>query len=150
MAGGGTHRESEAPLPRLLGLVVRQMTDDLQRRLHDAGFVDQRLAHNTVFAHIPPEGIRLTALAERAAMTKQAMGELVADLERLGYVRRRADPADRRAKIIELTDRGWEAVAVALASFADMERELAQHVGAQRVRTLRATLLRVLQAGERS
>jgi DNA-binding MarR family transcriptional regulator len=149
MPGARTHPESEAPLLRLLALVVRQMTDDLQRRLQDAGFVDQRLAHNTVFAHIPPEGIRLTALAERAAMTKQAMGELVADLERLGYVRRRADPADRRAKVIELTDRGWDAVSAALGSFADMERELGDDVGAPRVRTLRATLLRVLQAGER-
>ena len=56
--------------------------------------------------HIPASGIRLTELAARAGMTKQAMAELVAEIERRGYIRRTTDPADRRAKIIEFTDEG--------------------------------------------
>ena len=51
-------------------------------------------------------GTRLTALAESAGMSKQAMGQLVDDLERLGYVERVPDPADGRAKIVRLTRRG--------------------------------------------
>lgn len=52
----------------------------------------------------PPAGIRLTELAARANMTKQAMAELVAEIERRGYLQRTTDPADRRAKIIKFTD----------------------------------------------
>src|SRR5262245_1013634 len=111
------HPEKDASLLRLLALAHRQLGDDLQKRLADAGFADQRPAHQQVFAHVPPEGIRLTGLAERARMTKQAMAELVADLERLGYLERRPDPVDRRAKRIGLTAEGRDAVeAVAAAN----------------------------------
>src|SRR5215467_15194486 len=73
-----------------------------------AGFGDVRPAHFTVFQHLPPEGMRLTALAEAALLTKQSMGYLVDDLETLGYVERVPDPADRRAKLVRLTTRGWQ------------------------------------------
>ncbi|QRP48800.1 MarR family winged helix-turn-helix transcriptional regulator [Amycolatopsis sp. FDAARGOS 1241] len=69
-----------------------------------------RAARATVFIHLEPGGIRLTRLAEKALMTSQAMGELVDDLERLGYLRREPDPADRRAKLIRFTNRGSEAL----------------------------------------
>ena len=55
-------------------------------------------------------GSRLTDLAEGAGFTKQAVGEAVAELERLGYLERAACPDDGRAKIIKLTDRGRDAV----------------------------------------
>jgi DNA-binding MarR family transcriptional regulator len=78
-------------------------------------------------------------------MTKQAMSELVVDLERLGYLRRRPDPGDGRAKLIELTDRGWDAVRTALDTFATMEADLARQIGPGRLRQLRQTLLDVLE-----
>ena len=71
-----------------------------------AGFDDVRPATFTVFQHMPPEGIRLTELADAALMTKQSMGYLVDDLEARGYVERVPDPADRRAKLVRLTARG--------------------------------------------
>jgi MarR family transcriptional regulator, temperature-dependent positive regulator of motility len=137
-------REDGAPLLRLLSLVTRQMSGDLIERLVAAGFTDQRFAHNAVFAHVPPEGIHLVDLAERAGMTKQAMSELVIDLERLGYLRRRRDPGDRRAKLIELSDHGWDAVHTALDAFATMEAELASQIGTSRLRQLRRTLLDII------
>ena len=71
----------------------------------------QRPSHSAVFAQIKPEGSRLTELARGANMTPQAMGELVDELEGMGYVVRRPDPTDRRAKLIVLTDRGRACVA---------------------------------------
>jgi DNA-binding MarR family transcriptional regulator len=122
-------------------LFAASLSDELVRRLHARGFDDVRPAHNAVFAHLPPEGIRLTDLADRAGMTKQAMSELVvADLERLGYVERRPDAADGRAKLIELTTRGWASVDAALAAFDEMEAELAERIGPSRLATLRRTL----------
>jgi len=70
-----------------------------------AGF-PQKPAHSAVFAQIGPEGSRLTDLARGANMSPQAMGELVDELEQLGYVVRRPDPTDRRAKLVEATRRG--------------------------------------------
>ena len=62
-------------------------------------------------------------LAERAAMTKQSMAELVAHLERHGYVERVPDPSDRRAKLVRATERGGEVYEIARQVVAEMERE---------------------------
>ena len=39
-------------------------------------------------------------------MSKQALNYLLGQLERLGYLERRADPDDQRFKRIALTERG--------------------------------------------
>jgi DNA-binding MarR family transcriptional regulator len=93
-----------------------------------------------VFRFIEPDGSRLTDLAERAGLTKQAVGEVVSDLERLGFLDRRDCDYDGRVKIIHLTDRGREAVAAAERIFAGIERRWAEEVGERRMQTLRATL----------
>lgn len=143
-----THPEQGAPLLRLLGLAARQMTDELQARLVAAGFDDHRLAHHQVMPHVPEDGIRLTDLAERAGMTKQAMAELVVDLEHLGYLQRSPDPLDGRAKLIQFSGRGRRAVGVVLAAFREMEDELTERLGATAMRSLRRSLLRILDDGE--
>jgi len=129
-----------APLARLLGLALDKLARELQERIKAAGFTDQRMAHNAVFAHIPPEGLTLTELARRAGMTKQAMSELVVDLEAKGYLTRRPDTQDKRTKIIELSDRGWAAMSAALAAFQEIERGLEKQLGASRLESFRRTL----------
>ena len=128
------------PLARLLALALDNLSRQLQERIREAGFTDQRMAHNAVFAHVPPEGITLAELARRAGMTKQAMSELVADLEGKGYLTRRVDHQDKRAKVIELSERGWSAMSAALAAFEEIERALARELGASRLKALRRTL----------
>lgn len=139
-----THPEQRAPLLRLIGLASRRMIDELQDRLVSAGFDDHRIAHNNAMAHVPEDGIRLTELADKAGMTKQAMSELVADLERLGYLQRSPDPDDGRAKRIGFTDRGRRAVEVVLSSFGEMEADLADRIGPAGMRSLRRSLLAML------
>ena len=92
----------------LLRIPYQAALDSLYARLR-AEFPELHAAHLIVFQVIdhPPDGSRLTELAERAQTTKQAMGQLVDALEQGGYVERIPDPADRRAKRIRLTDRGW-------------------------------------------
>jgi len=138
------HPEQHAPLLRLLGLATRQMATDLNDKLIEVGVTDHRDSWNNVMPHIPPSGIRLTDLAARAGMTKQAMAELVAEIERRGYLQRTTDPADRRAKIIEFTDQGWATVNLALSALADLESEITGRLGEPAVGQLRSTLLQIL------
>jgi DNA-binding MarR family transcriptional regulator len=138
------HPEQHAPLLRLLGLAARQMASDLNDKLLEAGVTGHRDSWNNVMPHIPASGIRLTDLAARANMTKQAMAELVAEIERRGYLQRTTDPADRRAKIIEFTDQGRATVNLALSALAELETEIAGRLGEPAVSELRTTLLQII------
>jgi DNA-binding MarR family transcriptional regulator len=128
------------PLPWLLAELKQAAIGELHRRLAERGYPELRDGHGCVFRFIDPEGSRLTDLAERSGYTKQAVGEVVVDLEGLGYVERTPDPADGRAKIIRLTERGREALAAAMIIFADIEREWAERVGEARMATVREVL----------
>lgn len=128
------------PLPGLLGEVREAVGGELQAGLSDLGFSDLRPGHGCVFSNVDEEGSRLTDLAERSGLTKQSVGEAVADLERHGYVERVPDPQDGRAKIIRLTAHGAEALAAANRGFADIERRYAAALGEQRYAQFRAAL----------
>jgi DNA-binding MarR family transcriptional regulator len=138
------HPEQDSPLLRLLGLVTRQVATDLNDKLLEAGVTGHRDSWNNVMPHIPPGGIRLTDLAARAGMTKQAMAELVAEIERRGYLQRTTDPADRRAKIITFTDQGWATVKLALSALTELEEEITGRMGETAISQLRSTLLQIL------
>ena len=137
----------EAPLPVLLDDVVNATFVEFRRRLAEAGHSAIRPGHGCVFRFVNEGGARLTDLAETAGLTKQAVGEAVADLERLGYVERASDPRDGRAKVIRLTDLGADAQRTGLAIFTEMEREWAERYGAERVATLRELLEEIAADG---
>ena len=111
-----------------------------------AGF-PQKPSHSAVFAQIRPEGSRLTDLARGANMTPQAMGELVDELEELGYLERQPDPTDRRAKLSVLTDRGHACVATGVATIQGIEERIEAILGARGHAELRNSLSRLLEAG---
>lgn len=107
----------------------------------------QKPSHSAVFAQIKPEGSRLTDLARGANITPQAMGELVDELEDLGYVERRPDPTDRRAKLIVLTERGRACVAAGMATVDGIEDRIKATLGERGHRQLRTMLHKLLDAG---
>jgi DNA-binding MarR family transcriptional regulator len=130
----------QPPLPGLLGGVREAVAGELHSGLSALGFSAVRPSHGCVFSTIDEEGSRLTDLAERSGLTKQSVGEAVADLERLGYVERVPDPEDGRAKIIRLTPHGADALAAANRGFADIESRYAAALGEERYAQFRATL----------
>ena len=140
---------AQRPLPALLDHVKELAVAELHDRLADEGFPEIRPGHGRVFRFVEPDGSRLTDIAERAGLTKQAMGELVSDLEQLGHVERYSCPQDGRAKIITLTDRGRAAVEAAERIFADIESRWAERVGEERMASLRATLAELTEAETR-
>ena len=110
-------------------------------------FDDLRPSHGNAMEQLELEdGLRLTDLAARAGITAQSMGELVDDLEVKGYVERRADPNDRRAKRIHLTDRGRMNARVVRRATADVEDHLVEILGRQRYQLLRRTLEDIIAA----
>jgi DNA-binding MarR family transcriptional regulator len=85
-----------------------------------------------VTAYIKADGSRPTDLAAAARMTLPAMSELVDDLQALGYVERRRDQSDGRAKLICLTDHGREAIRTGQRVIAELEAEWAEALGERR------------------
>jgi DNA-binding MarR family transcriptional regulator len=122
-------------LGRLLGHAMRRFDErvlalmahniDVPLALSNLAARDQiGAAHVHITRHLPLEGARLTVLARRAGMSKQAMGDLVNQCEAWGLVTREADPLDARARRVQFTATGlaWlqafgEAVAQAEAEF---------------------------------
>jgi DNA-binding MarR family transcriptional regulator len=126
------------PLPAVLSQLKTLAVKDMFGRMAVEGFGDVREGHGCVFGFIDLEnGSRLTDLAERSGLTKQAVGEAVAELERKGYLERVPDPEDGRAKIIKLTQRGVDAALTGRRLFAEIEIDWAERYGEERVASLR-------------
>ncbi|MEU7588245.1 MarR family transcriptional regulator [Micromonospora sp. NPDC049230] len=106
------------------------LQSELFRRSAEEGFDDIRPRHGAVTAYLDEDGLRLTDLTRLSGRNKQTIGAILDELEKLGYVKRVADPEDRRAKLIVPTERGLRLTALADAIVADIEREYAAKVGA--------------------
>lgn len=136
----GTRTPEPGEGRRHLGVLLRSawqgLLDELFARLAAEGFDDLRPAYSPVFQHLERGGTRIGVLAERAQMTNQSMGYLVDALEKRGYVQRRPDPADRRAALVVITDRGREEIAAARRLIAGIEREWEERIGSERMAAL--------------
>lgn len=137
--------ERRTPLSVLLTAAERALSAQLEDGLRVAGYTDIRAAHAQVFVVLQPEGSRLTDLAARAGMTKQAMGELVRYLEQHGYLEIQPDSRDRRAKLIRPTERGWGAHEISVTLQAESDRKLSDALGEQTLMELRHQLRRIGQ-----
>jgi DNA-binding MarR family transcriptional regulator len=138
------HSPSERAAPDNLGILLREPFRIASARLHDRfaerGHPEVRTPHGNVFQFLDDRGTRVSVLAERAQVTKQSMAELVAHLERHGYVERVPDPTDRRAKLVRATARGREVYEIAAEFVVDMEAEWTAQLGERKISTLRRLL----------
>ena len=107
---------------------------------HALGHKDLRPAHARLMVFLGWEGSRITDIARAQDVTKNAVGQLVTELEDLGYVERVPDPADGRAKIVRYTRQGRALIADAAAIAQRLDAEIAAIIGAQRLAELRSTL----------
>ncbi|WCB93067.1 hypothetical protein DSM104299_01769 [Baekduia alba] len=137
---------SRPVLGLLLRLLHQHHAQDVDAALRAAGFGDIRPAHANVFPFVPDDGIQVSELARVANVTKQTMAQAVEQLERVGYVERRADPNDRRARRVFLTPRGHAVRPVGGAAGRAVEEHWAQLTSPEEVAALRDLLERVLAA----
>jgi len=98
-----------------------------------------------VFTFVPAAGIQVSELTQLAHVRKQTMAQAVEELEQLGYVERRPDPNDRRARLVFLTSRGELVRPVAMAAGRRVEARWAALASTQQIEALRHSLLLLLR-----
>jgi DNA-binding MarR family transcriptional regulator len=124
----------------LLLIPYRHMEDRILQAVRDAGFTDVTLAQARVFQRLAPEGSRLTDVAAQAQITKQSAGVLVDELEKLRYVRRVADPTDKRARLIRIEPRGRRVIEVSKVAHDQIVAEWREYLGTRNFTLLREIL----------
>ncbi|HEY4465049.1 MAG TPA: MarR family transcriptional regulator [Streptosporangiaceae bacterium] len=130
----------------LLGTAFQVVLAEFVRRLNAAGYSELRPVHGMIFQILAGPGATSTELAERLGVTKQAAGQMVAELEKRGYVRRKMHPDGGRRRLIVLTDKALGHLTVAGHILHDLEAELAVQINDTNLATLRAELSRVVHA----
>ena len=105
-----------------------------------------RAAHTTLFPHLNAEGVRGADLDKKLGVTKQAVSQLVTELEEWGVVEQIADPQDGRAKLVRFTKKGEQALLQGLAVLGELETELTDKIGKRRMQELHTALLALEKA----
>jgi DNA-binding MarR family transcriptional regulator len=124
----------------LMFVALRHVENRVLAALRAEGY-DVSLAQARVAARLSEDGIRLTDLAAQAQVTKQTAGQLVDQLEHAGWVERVPDPTDGRARLIRISELGHRAREVARVVEREVEEEWTRHLGGDRWRELRSSLL---------
>jgi DNA-binding MarR family transcriptional regulator len=139
-----TNQAIASPLSNNLSRLLREFSRDVERRIWQGlvarGYPDIRPAHSAVFSNLGMGAVRVTELAERAQVTQQAMGKMLKELERMGYVARDIDGTDKRAKEIRLTARGAALAADSREVIEDVRSYYASKIGARHLDELEDSL----------
>lgn len=107
-----------------------------------------RLAHTHLFPHLDLEGTRLTHIAERMKMSKQAITPWIRELEALGIIERVPDPTDGRAKLIRFSQKGQQALLLGLDVLDSLRKDIEHELGSSIVSRLQGDLLHLLDTLE--
>ena len=138
------HQEMAYQLSNNLARLLREFAKDFETRIlaavHQRGHTTIRLSHGAVFGNLGLGPVRVTELAKRAQVTQQAMGKMLKELERLGYIARDIDDTDRRAKVIRLTDQGVRVIADSMEAVDEIRQHYAQKIGVSELDHLESVL----------
>ncbi len=130
-------------LGRWLSLAFRYYDEAVVRRMNEHGFTDIRLVHASLIRCMDAEGTRLTKIADRAGMHKQAIGQLVKECEETGYVERRPDPEDGRAQLVCFTKRGMKLLKALGPIHSASEEDFVKIIGANKINSFKDALHKV-------
>jgi DNA-binding MarR family transcriptional regulator len=136
-------------LPLLLLAAFRAVIDEAHEELASRGHPELRPAHGFAMQAIGTFGATAADVGRRLGVSKQAAGKTIDRLAELGYAERGGQSADRRRKLVRLTPRGTEALALSAAAFEHVRARWAALLGADRVAALEADL-RAVAPGQAS
>lgn len=142
----GRRRNMRQLLLRASRIVNRHVLEGLQAR----GYTDLRSTHTTLLSNMDLAGSTVTVAADRAGITKQAMGRLATELEAAGYIRVEADPTDARARILQLTKTGKKLMLDSLEVMAGLERRYARSIGRNQLATVLGGLAVFVEGAEQN
>jgi DNA-binding MarR family transcriptional regulator len=136
-------------VPALVNLVAASGAPRLRAAFAAAGLDGIRPAQAVALVPLAAGGLHASDLADRLKVSRQAVAQAITSLERHGYVTRVADPVDARARLIEITPRGRQALRVMRSNAVALEKRWEQVLGRHRLQELRETL-RMLLSSETS
>lgn len=125
---------------RLMNVAVHRIQARVIDLMISAGYPEMRLAYVNLTRNLDIEGNTITELANRASMTKQAMGELVDQCEKIDIVCRTSSPTDRRVWIVKFTKRGFIWLNDLKNAVAQGEAEMISIIGESEFAALANTL----------
>jgi DNA-binding MarR family transcriptional regulator len=134
-----------AELLYLFGMAFQLLQNSFVGLLDTLGYTDLRPVHGMVFQLLRDGGATSTELAEQIGVTKQAAGQIVAYLEERGYVTRTAHPDGGRRRLVVLTAKARDHLAVAGSVLTGLEGGLAERIGAADLAALRRALAKVVR-----
>ena len=115
-------------------------------RLRSSEFCSLSLAHSrNVLRHLGDGPQRASNLVALSGVTKQAISQQIVQLERVGLIRTEPDPADQRARLVVLTERGCRAMQLVRKTFLDIEQDWGRHLGDGELAALRDALSALLE-----
>ena len=135
-------------VPALVQMLARSGAERLRGDFAANGMPTLRPVHALLLVPLLGGGRHASRLATDIGVTRQAVAQVVATLERDGYVQRVTDPGDARAKLVCLTPRGRAGLRAMHASARATEDAWRQQLGAGRLAEFRATLLALLSAAD--
>ncbi len=115
--------------------------------IHAAGFEDVTFAQFPIFRFEGPEGRQPTEIAAVAQLSKQAVNDVLGQLERAGYLTREPHPDDGRARIVRLTEHGRRLEAAIWAAGREVEEAWRERIGEPAWGTFREVLDELAQSG---
>lgn len=118
----------------------RVVNNAIVTALHQRGFTELRSTHTALLSNLNLEGSNLTTIAQRAGMTKQAMGRLADELIKQHYIVRQRDKHDRRALKLVFTSEGLDLMNQSFIVMSELEQRCATRIGHQRYNNLLASL----------
>jgi len=123
-------RAKSASLLQLLFKAARLWNERAVAVVSKTSGITLRASHTALFPHIDLEGTRLTVLASRLGISKQAVGQLVGELEEMGVLERTLDESDARARLVCFTPKGKKALMHGLSILKGLEDEVQEVIGA--------------------
>jgi DNA-binding MarR family transcriptional regulator len=136
----------EPTVPALLQMVAAGGAPRLRAAFAAAGLDGIRPAQAVALVPLTAGGLHASDLADRLGVSRQAVAQGIAALERGGYVAREPSPVDARAQIIELTPRGRQALRVMRSNALDVQERWQHTLGPERFEELRTTLRMLIDA----
>lgn len=133
-------------LGRDLSFLNRELARGLMQKSAARGHQGLKLNWDTVFLNLDfREGSRVVDLAQVNGLTKQGMSQIVAEIEQQGYVAKKDDPNDGRARKITLTAKGKQMIQDSMAAYDELEAEYEALIGREKLDTFKRIAAELVQ-----